>query len=60
VVVVLYQALSSALMRPGLSLATSAIVLLLAVFAVLPITEAHLKGTFDGQGHRIVRHAPGP
>ncbi len=60
VAVVLYQALSSVLMKPGLSLATSAIVLLLAVFAVLPITEAHLKNTFDARGHRIGVQIPQP
>jgi uncharacterized membrane protein len=58
VVIVLYQALSSVLMRPGLSLATSTVVLLLAIFAVLPITEAHLKNTFDGQGRRLELRAP--
>ncbi len=58
VVVVLYQVLSSALMRPGLSLATSVILLLLAIFAVLPITEAHLKNSFDAQGKRIDFRAP--
>ena len=60
VVVVFYQALSSVLMRPGLSLATSVIILLLAIFAVLPITEAHLKNTFDGQGRRIVHYVSQP
>ena len=58
VAIVLYQVISSVTMRPGLSLATSAIVLLLALFAVLPITEAHLKSTFDSQGKRIELRAP--
>ncbi len=57
-VVVLYQILSLFIMRPGLSLVTSTIVLMLAIFAVLPITEAHLKKTFDARGQRIELRVP--
>jgi len=55
VALVFYQVISAMLMRPALSLATSVILLLLAVFAVLPLTEAHLKGIFDVQGRRIAQ-----
>jgi hypothetical protein len=58
--VVLYQLLSALTMKPALSLGTSVAVLLLAIFAVVPITEAHLKNTFDGQGRRMVLPAPNP
>jgi uncharacterized membrane protein len=59
-VVVVYQVLSALTMKPALSLGTSVAVLLLAIFAVVPITEAHLKNTFDGQGRRMVLPAPNP
>jgi hypothetical protein len=57
---VLYQVLSSALMKPALSLTTSVILLLLAVFAVLPLTEAHLKKNFDEFGHRMSLYSQKP
>ena len=60
VVVVLYQILSALTMKPAVSLATSVAVLLLAIIAVLPITEAHLKKTFDGQGKSIEQHGSRP
>jgi uncharacterized membrane protein len=51
--VIICQILSAITMKPALSLGTSVALLLLSIIAVLPITEAHLNNTFDGQGQRI-------
>jgi len=50
----LLQGLAIRATRPEVSILVSVVPLLVAVIAVVPITEAHLKHTFDQHGNRIV------
>lgn len=52
-----YQAISTRIMKPQVALLTSAVITVLAVIAVVPITEAHLKSHLDRHGQKFVQPA---
>jgi len=57
VLTILWQLVSLRLMRPSVSLITSIVFMTAALLLSIPITEWHLKKTFDGQGRRM-EHVP--
>lgn len=52
--IIVGQVLAIATTKPPVALIVSVLLLVLAVLAVVPITEAHLRTTFDSHGNRIV------
>jgi hypothetical protein len=56
-VITICQGISIFTMRPEFSLIAAAVIMVLGLIAVIPITESHLTRHFDGQGKRIVRQA---
>jgi hypothetical protein len=58
VALITYQIISCFIMRPVLSVATSLALLLLFVFATIPLTESHLKEKFGAPREKmeVLRH----